>query len=71
MTTQPRARHAKSERMLTVSEVAARWNVSARHVLDLIHLGRLPAVHVGGSEQRRLFRVAESQVVRYENRNAS
>jgi excisionase family DNA binding protein len=45
----------KDRTVLTVGEVAERWRVSVRHVLDLIEEGKLDAFDIAG--QRDYFRV--------------
>jgi len=46
--------------LLTVKEVAKILRINYRKVLDLIHLGELPAYRVGGS-----FRITEEQIQKY------
>jgi excisionase family DNA binding protein len=45
---------------LTVSDVAARLNVSKMTVYRLVHSGEMPAVHIGHS-----FRINETAVADY------
>jgi len=45
----------KDRTVLTVSEVAARWRISDRHVVDLIEEGKLAAFDISG--KRDYFRV--------------
>ncbi|QTG79663.1 helix-turn-helix domain-containing protein [Arthrobacter crystallopoietes] len=45
---------------LTVSDVAARLNVSKMTVYRLVHSGEMPAVHIGHS-----FRINETAVAAY------
>ena len=52
------------ERLLTVREVAERWQVSERTVVRLIDAGELKASHIG-----RQRRVPPDEVRKYEKRN--
>ena len=40
----------KDRTVLTVGEVAAKWNVSDRHVVDLIEEGKLAAFDIAGRQ---------------------
>lgn len=50
----------------TVNELMARWKMSRRTVLEVIHAGKLRAFKVG----RRVWRIAREEVERYERAGA-
>lgn len=53
--------------MFTAIEVAKRWHISRRHVLDLIHTGELDAINIS-QKQRPCYRIFRVSVYGYENR---
>jgi excisionase family DNA binding protein len=57
-----------SEKLLTPSEVAARWDVHRATVLRLFHSGVLPGVTVSGGRARVMVRFRPETILAWEKR---
>lgn len=57
--------------MLTLAELAARWNCSDVHLTNLIAAGNLAAIDVSGGAIRKHWRVPFESVSRFEAANGS
>ncbi len=57
-------------RVLTVTELAARWGCTDQHVHDLIEEGKLQAIDVGGGS-KRFWRIPFEATEQFETVNSS